>query len=137
MKLIFFIVLVIAGWFLLSGNSAGNNEEWIAPAFADTLKNPFTTDAKILVEGKKIYESACWTCHGLDGRGHGPAADKLNPKPADHTSEKVQRQSDGAIFWKISKGRGEMLPMEKSLSKHQRWKIVCYIRELGKRSNTQ
>ena len=137
MKTFYATVLILALWIIFSGSARQNYTEWIAPAYADTLKNPFLKDAKIISEGKKIYESACWTCHGLDGKGAGPAAAKLNPNPADHTSGKIQMQSDGAIFWKISKGRGEMLPMEKSLSKQQRWKLVCYIRELGKQNGTQ
>ncbi|HLG35309.1 MAG TPA: cytochrome c [Bacteroidia bacterium] len=137
MKTICITVLVFSRWVIFSSSIGRGNEEWVAPAFADTLKNPFTADGKIIAEGKKIYESVCWSCHGLDGKGEGPASKELKPKPADHTSDKVQKQSDGAIFWKMSKGRGEMLPLEKSLSKQQRWKLVCYIRELGKKEGTQ
>ena len=36
--------------------------------------------------GRKLYASYCVTCHGADGRGHGPAAAALNPKPRDFTS---------------------------------------------------
>jgi len=137
MKTLIVTILILAWWIILNGSTKQNYSEWIAPAYADTLKNIFIMDAKSISEGKKIYENACWTCHGLDGKGDGPAAEKLNPKPADHTSDKIQKQSDGALFWKMSKGRGEMLPLEKSLSKQQRWKLVCYIRELGKQNGTQ
>ena len=125
-------VLLISGWIIFNGNMVQQYEAWNAPAFADTIKNPFAYNDKIMLEGKKIYESMCWTCHGLDGKGDGPASKELNPKPADHTSGKIQMQSDGVIFWKISKGRGPMIPYETSLSKSQRWKLVCYIRTLGK-----
>lgn len=37
-------------------------------------------------QGRAIYASYCVTCHGADGKGHGPAAAALNPKPRDFTS---------------------------------------------------
>ena len=33
--------------------------------------------------GKQMYESYCATCHGLDGRGHGPGANVLQVQPTD------------------------------------------------------
>jgi mono/diheme cytochrome c family protein len=131
MKNLLLLGFLVACWILFN-SSTQPVEDWIAPAYADTIKNPFMYNEKSIVEGKKIYESMCWTCHGLNGKGDGPASKDLHPAPADHTSGKIQRQSDGAIFWKLSKGRGLMIPFEQSLSKQQRWKLVCYIRELGK-----
>jgi mono/diheme cytochrome c family protein len=34
-------------------------------------------------DGKQMYVSYCASCHGLDGRGHGPAAGTLKVPPAD------------------------------------------------------
>ncbi|MFB6346870.1 MAG: cytochrome c, partial [bacterium] len=36
--------------------------------------------------GKAIYERNCASCHGTNGRGNGPAAEYLFPKPRDFTS---------------------------------------------------
>lgn len=33
--------------------------------------------------GGALYLQACWICHGAVGKGHGPAASSLNPKPRD------------------------------------------------------
>jgi mono/diheme cytochrome c family protein len=33
--------------------------------------------------GKQMYVSYCAPCHGVDGRGHGPAASALKVAPAD------------------------------------------------------
>lgn len=109
--------------------------EWVAPAFTDTLKSSFAADDIILKEGRKVYESMCWSCHGLEGKGNGPAAAAINPKPADHTSERVQLQKDGNLYWKISTGRGPMQPYGRTLSSKQRWALVSYIRQLGAASN--
>ncbi|HRH67323.1 MAG TPA: c-type cytochrome, partial [Bacteroidia bacterium] len=58
---------------------------WITPAFVDTIKNPVPANGPELEEAKKIYNTTCWSCHGLDGTGTGPASAAINPKPADHT----------------------------------------------------
>lgn len=36
-------------------------------------------------DGKQMYASYCTPCHGVDGKGHGPAAAALKPSPADLT----------------------------------------------------
>jgi mono/diheme cytochrome c family protein len=35
--------------------------------------------------GGKLYTQYCASCHGADGKGNGPAAAKLDPKPNDLT----------------------------------------------------
>jgi mono/diheme cytochrome c family protein len=115
---------------ILSAATFETQSEWNVPASADTLKNPLAGNSAATAAGKKTYEKLCWACHGMNGKGDGPGAASLNPKPADHTSAQVQQQTDGAIYWKISKGRGTMQPYERSLSKTQRWQLVNYIRTL-------
>jgi mono/diheme cytochrome c family protein len=44
----------------------------------------------------------------------------------------VKKQTDGALYWKISNGRGNMPPYKEALSDEQRWQLVVYLRELGK-----
>ena len=36
-------------------------------------------------DGKQMYTSYCAPCHGVDGRGHGPAASALKEPPSDLT----------------------------------------------------
>ena len=49
-----------------------------APATKPAAKN----DAPIAAaEAKTLFESLCFTCHGLTGRGDGPGAAALEPKP--------------------------------------------------------
>ena len=68
---------------------------------------------------------------GAKGKGDGAAAVALNPKPADWTSKRVQDESDGELFWKISTGRGAM-PAWKHLPEKDRWALVQYLRTLKK-----
>ena len=102
--------------------------EWNAPASAKAMKNP----VKGVGNAKKLVETNCVTCHGASGKGDGPAAAALPPpKPADWTSARVQKETDGELFWKITNGRGAMPPW-KHLPEKDRWAIVNYIRTLKK-----
>jgi mono/diheme cytochrome c family protein len=102
--------------------------EWKAPAEAKATKNP----VKGVGNAKKTVETNCVPCHGASGKGDGPAAAALPAKPADWTSAKVQKETDGEIFWKISNGRGPMPPW-KHLPEKDRWEVVNYIYSLKKK----
>ena len=42
-----------------------------------------------------MFKTYCASCHGVDGKGHGPAADALKVPPADLT---VMKQKNGGKF---------------------------------------
>jgi len=129
----FMTLLVTFGGIILMLTAKKNTMQtnpWLAPTWADTIRNPVIADIKTTEEGKKIYERNCVVCHGNKGKGDGIAAAGLSPKPADHSSEKIQKQSDGAIFWKITNGRPPMASYAKSLTPYTRWELVNYIRTL-------
>ena len=107
--------------------SAWAQGPWDAPAAEKSKKSPGGNAAA----GKKLAETNCVTCHGASGKGDGPAAAALNPKPADWTSAKVQAESDGSLFWKISNGRGPMPPW-KHLPEKDRWDLVAFVKSLKK-----
>ena len=110
------------------GGSAWAQGPWETPAAEKAKKSPGGTAAN----GKKLAETNCVSCHGAGGKGDGAAAPALNPKPADWTSPKVQTESDGSLFWKISNGRGPMPPW-KHLSDKDRWDLVAHVKSLGKK----
>jgi mono/diheme cytochrome c family protein len=62
---------------------ATSAEVAVAPA-ADAVVVPLTAMQE---EGRGIYETVCWTCHGPAGRGDGPAvqAGSVTPPPTFHT----------------------------------------------------
>jgi mono/diheme cytochrome c family protein len=118
------VATTLVAWIAVSVVSAQG--PWIAPADAKAMKNP----VKGIGNAKKTIETNCVSCHGASGKGDGPAAAALPPpKPANWTSDVVQKQTDGEIFWKISNGRGAMPPW-KHLPENERWEIVNYIRTL-------
>jgi mono/diheme cytochrome c family protein len=111
----------------VSGATVWAQTEWKAPAEAKNTKNP----EKGSELGKKSAETNCVSCHGPQGKGNGPAAAALNPKPADWTSDKIKKETDGELFWKITNGRGPMPPW-KHLPEKERWQLVNHIRDLQK-----
>jgi mono/diheme cytochrome c family protein len=112
--------------------SAQQHTPWVTPKAAQDVKNPFAGDKSALADGKTLYVNNCAPCHGAKGRGDGPAAAALNPKPADHSSGVVQSESDGSLFWKLSEGRNPMPSYKKILTDKQRWELVNYIRTLAR-----
>ena len=129
-------LLVICGAILFMSSTLKKVQQttpWVAPPSADTIKNPLKGNAQSADEGKKLYAQNCAVCHGDKGKGDGIAAAGLNPKPANHTSEKVQMQTDGAIFWKMTTGRPPMASYATTLSVTQRWQLVNFMRTLKKK----
>jgi mono/diheme cytochrome c family protein len=103
---------------------------WNAPASAIAKKNPLAGKADAVAAGKQTFATTCVPCHGSTGRGDGPAAVALNPKPANYTTSAISAESDGSLFWKLSEGRGAMVGFKATLSEKQRWELISYIRTL-------
>lgn len=79
----------------------------------------------------KFFEQTCAACHGMTGRGDGPAAVALNPKPADLGDPKFQvARTDVQLREVITSGKGVMAPFGKRLTKEQIEALVQYIRSL-------
>lgn len=116
--------------FVLTATPAlSGDQPWTAPAAEGEQKNPIGRAAG-LPDGKKVFETNCSMCHGPAGKGDGPVSAALSPKPTNLTSKEVQAQTDGALFWKISTGRGAM-PSWQTLPEKDRWSVVDFIRSLG------
>ncbi|MFQ5553202.1 MAG: c-type cytochrome [Thermoplasmata archaeon] len=116
---------------LVVGTAVWGQGRWEAPADAKKLKNPIQKSGKVLAKAKKIFETNCVPCHGVKGMGDGVAAVALPVKPADWTSPPTQSETDGALFWKITNGRGPMPPW-RHLPEQDRWALVHFIRTFKK-----
>lgn len=127
--LIIFISIFLASYYPFStAANRGTEKGWAAPPDADKVLNPLMRNAYSAAEGKKTYMQICVVCHGDKGKGDGIGGLALNPRPANFSSQKVQIQTDGAIFWKITEGRPPMASYKTILSETQRWQLVNYIR---------
>lgn len=104
---------------------------WTAPKHYQEMTNPVPAEDASVKTGAALYKQHCSSCHGVSGKGNGPASIALNPRPADHTRTDFQKQSDGSLYWKISEGRGAMPPWKNTLSANDRWKLVHFIRSIS------
>ena len=109
--------------------SVATAQEWKAPDLAKVTSNP-VAGADGIKLGKPSYEKNCVLCHGVSGKGDGPAAAALKPKPKNLADKTIQGQADGELFWKITEGRGVMPPF-KTLTERERWSLVHYLRALA------
>ena len=99
-------------------------QEWIVPDEAVLTSNPSEYTLENVKLGKAIYTKNCKSCHGDPGKNN-PLA--LVPTPVDMASEKMQANSEGALFYKISKGKGVMPPFESTIPETDRWLLVNFI----------
>jgi len=130
-KYSFLIVFVLI---LLGCNKIKAQEiDWMAPAYTNTIENPFKNDPNAYKGGKEIFEQMCVLCHGLSGKGNGEAGLTLERKPANFLALNIINEPDGAIFWKLTTGKAPMASYRELLTDDQRWKLVNYIRVLGKK----
>ncbi len=118
--------------------STSVQDPWKAPAWSDTLRNPFQArwganamSPQKVIEAQEMYNTYCATCHGKTGNGDGSLGAGLPIKPADFHSKMVKDQKDGALFWKLGEGRGAMPSYKQTLSEEKRWQLIAYVRQLG------
>lgn len=109
----------------------------IAPEFARIVRSPVRGDPPNLAAGSQIYAQSCAVCHGTGGKGDGPSAAVLNPKPFDLTVHS-RLHTEGELYWWVTNGiAGTGMPAwQTGLTDLQRWQVVAFIRTLGLPAST-
>ncbi len=103
---------------------------WQLPDNAAATVNPTQGGPEAVAAGQALFLKGCVFCHGEDGSGN-----KNNPRmrrtPPDLRSVELRKESDGTLFWKVSKGIPGIMPVgEKRLSEAERWQIVAFLRSI-------
>ncbi len=102
-------------------------------------------------EIREIFDAACATCHGQEGRGNGPTAvgrdgpppptfvSAVQPPPADYVNRLfMERFSDDFVFALIKKGRlgateqmgfNTMNPYGHIMSDEEIWSVILYMQK--------
>ncbi|MGZ5243049.1 MAG: c-type cytochrome [Bacteroidia bacterium] len=106
--------------------------EWKVPASEAAKKSEIAMDDNAVKEGKATWSKMCKSCHGAKGLGDGPKAANLEVSCGDFSSTSFQNQTNGTLFYKITKGRDDMPSYAKKISDEERWQLVAYIRTLKK-----
>lgn len=91
------------------------------------------SNPELIAYGKTQFLAQCQACHGAAGKGDGPAAAAMNPKPRDFTSGYwKQGSTPSQVFHTISNGiAGTGMSSFASLSVKDRWALAHYIRSLS------
>ncbi len=87
------------------------------------------SEAPSLAHGGQIYKESCSSCHGELGRGDGPLAAGLEPKPADLADAAELRGASPLDFYRrVTIGVvGTAMPaFETRLSADDRWAVAAY-----------
>ncbi len=134
MKIVAFLTaLLTSAHVAVSGEQPGSTDKWIAPAAEAQKKNPVAASELSLAAGQKIYVKRCVACHGKTGNGDGPDAADLGIRPAKLSDRLIQKETDGALFWKITVGEKPMPNYGTRLSPTDRWNVINYLRSLARR----
>jgi cytochrome c oxidase cbb3-type subunit 3 len=87
-----------------------------------------------------LFQELCAVCHGVGGKGDGPSARGLEPKPADFTNCQAMAKESDEVLSKIIKGGGQsigrstvMPAWADALSEQQIRELVKFIRGLCKK----
>jgi DMSO reductase family type II enzyme heme b subunit len=89
--------------------------------------------------GKELYAEKCALCHGDSGKGDGPAAELLDPRPRDFTAGKYKIRStegelpsDDDLFRVISEGMpGTSMPAWREVPEAGRRALVAHLRQFA------
>jgi mono/diheme cytochrome c family protein len=104
------------------------------PVAAARQPNPVKATPESIESGKKIYSYDCASCHGVRGDGKSDVAKDL--KLPDLTDPALQKErTDGAYFYILENGHGDMPKEGGRVKPEQIWDLVNYIRTLAKKAD--
>lgn len=107
-----------------------------APEENKLVKNPFSNTPETITKGKEIYlgKGGCFACHGMEGRGDGPAGAALNPRPRNFSNPRFHEiRTDGELFWVIrngSPGTGMFSYSPAYITEEEAWMVIRYLRTI-------
>lgn len=86
--------------------------------------------------GEELYKRQCAACHGDAGKGNGPAAMALSPKPKDLTNpERMNQFGDEELLEIITNGKGTMPAFGALLRSDELKEVMAYVRSLSTPKN--
>jgi mono/diheme cytochrome c family protein len=127
------LILSVLAFGAMSFRMISMNDPWPVPDKYVKMANPVASDAASIATGKELWGKNCQSCHGKSGKGDGPKSAQLKTVPEDMTKADIQKQTDGAFFFKTSEGRGDMPSFKKKISDPEDiWAVINYLRTFKK-----
>jgi mono/diheme cytochrome c family protein len=86
-------------------------------------------DAASLARGQEVYGQMCAVCHGVQGRGDGPLARTMVPRPADFRVHMAEGHTPDQLFDWTSNGVPDtaMQGFGDELSVEDRWNVINFL----------
>ena len=83
-------------------------------------------------QGRDLYRIHCLECHGTEGRGDGPRAALLAPRPGNLVSAATSTKTDEELLEILAKGvpRTAMRGWSDQLSDEEQRNLLVYVRTL-------
>jgi len=82
--------------------------------------------------GARVYAQRCALCHGPSGKGDGPAAAGLSPRPRNHTDGAyMNSRTDAQLLAVIHNGKGGMPSWRGILSEREIRAALVHVRSLA------
>lgn len=84
-------------------------------------------------DGRALYEKSCASCHGVAGRGDGPAGRGIKPPPPAIGDAVAMRDRTPALTYRVMSvgiAGTQMVGWATTLTPEQRWNIVAYLLSL-------
>jgi hypothetical protein len=104
-------------------------QDWQVPSDKKGKLSPFSFNDETRKAGERLYTINCMSCHGTPGKGNFIT---LVPPSGDPATEKIQHNTDGEIFYKVTSGRGPMPSFRNALSANDIWKVISFLRSFNK-----
>jgi mono/diheme cytochrome c family protein len=85
----------------------------------------------LIAKGNNIFTTVCSSCHGTDGKGDGPTAASLNPKPRNFTSKEGWKNGSklSQIYKTLQDGiPGSGMASYEYLAPEEKFGLAHYIR---------
>ncbi len=98
-------------------------------ATAQSATSPVPADAASVARGRDIYAESCAMCHGVQGRGDGPLARTMVPRPADFRIHMAEGHTPEQLFEWTTNGVPDtaMQGFANELSVEDRWHVISYL----------
>jgi high-affinity iron transporter len=108
-------------------------EERFAAALGSEAALELPAEKLDLAAVRALYDRSCASCHGISGKGDGPAGRGMNPAPPAVGDAVAMRDVTPALMYRIVSVGIAGTPMvgyAGSLTPEQRWNIVAYLTAL-------
>ena len=121
--------------------ACGGGKSTTTASSQTTASQPAAAEAKVdtaalAAKGAPLYQATCAACHGPSGKGDGPGAANLNPKPRDFTNKEYMTKLNDTDIRNTIKYGGAIksmpqMPSHPQFGDEDLSALVAYVRSMS------